>query len=242
MKLQRDYQETHFPGVRLLESRTPGVSFRMSGSVRWVPGKASHPCLEALVRDVATSKAQAIAIRRYGDDVHGAEDAINADLGSGNLEDTPYYSGLTATVALDIPDQEDIANSRNYRDSLARVERLRFLKDQLYSDPSMLLLDYIDRNPGKLDDLPDLAGFQRLALKISDGERWWCRVLDIMERLSSEVPDERGNLWAMTLLLGALKEAAPDLFGNHQKEGDVSHNDLHGQGRNGLTVVPNEGQ
>jgi hypothetical protein len=242
MKLQRNYQETHFPEVRLLESRTPGVPFRMNGSVRWMSGKASHPRLEALVRDVTTSRAQAIAVRRYADDVYGAEDAINADLGSGNVEDTLYYSGLTAIVALDVPDQEDMANSRNYRDSLARVERLRFLKDQLYSDPSMLLLDYIDRNPGKLDEVPDLAGFQRLALKISGGERWWCQVLDVLERLSSEVSDERGNLWAMTLLLGALKEAAPDLFSNVQKESDVSHTDFHGQGRNGLTVVPNEGR
>jgi hypothetical protein len=106
----------------------------------------------------------------------------------------------------------------------------------------MLLLDYIDGNPGKLAELPDLADFQRLALKISGGDRWWSQVLDVLERLSSEVSDEKGNLWAMTVLLGALKEAAPDLFRTPQKESDVSHTDLHWQGRNGLTVVPNEGR
>lgn len=150
MKLRRGYQETHFSEVRILESRTPGVPFRMSGSVRWIPGKLSHPSPEAFVRNVVTSKAQTVAIRRYADDVHGAEDAINADLGSGNIKDTVYFSGLIATITLGHPDQEDMANSRKYRDSLARVERLRFLKGQLYNDPSMLLLDYIDRNPGKL--------------------------------------------------------------------------------------------
>ncbi len=242
MKLRRGYQETHFSEVRILESRTPGVPFRMSGSVRWIPGKLSHPSPEAFVRNVVTSKAQTVAIRRYADDVHGAEDAINADLGSGNIKDTVYFSGLIATITLGHPDQEDMANSRKYRDSLARVERLRFLKGQLYNDPSMLLLDYIDRNPGKLAEFPDLAGFQRLALKISGGERWWSQVLDVLERLSSEVSDEKGNLWAMTVLLGALKDAAPDLFSNPQKEGDASNNDLHRQDRNGLTVVPNEGR
>lgn len=67
-------------------------------------------------------------------------------------------------------------------------------------------------------------------------------MLDVLERLSSEVSDEKGNLWAMTVLLGALKDAAPDLFSNPQKEGDASNNDLHRQDRNGLTVVPNEGR
>lgn len=224
MKLRGRPQKTHFHEVRLLESRTPGVPFKMSGSVRWIPGKLSHPAIEALVRDVATSKAQEIAIGRYADDIHGTEDAINSNLGSGNIEDTLYYSGLNATIILAHPDQQDIANSRKYRDSVARIERLRFLKDQLYSDPSMLLLDYVDRNPGKLDDVPDLASFQHLALKISNGERWWCQVLDVLERLSSGVSDEKGNLWAMTLLMGALERAAPDLFSHPQQESNVPLN------------------
>lgn len=213
VNLRSRTQETHFCEVRLLESRTPGVPFRMSGSVRWVPGKLMHPRTEALVRDVVTSKAQEIAVSRYAEDVHGTEDAINSNLGPGNIPDAPYYSGITAAITLIHPDEQDIANSRKYRDSLAQIERLRFLKDQLYSDPSMLLIDYIDRNPGKLAEIPDLASFQHLALKISNGDRWWCQVLHVLERLSTEISDEKGNLWAMTVLLGALKEAAPDLFG-----------------------------
>jgi hypothetical protein len=209
--------------VRLLKSLTPGVPFRMTGSARWVPGKVSHPAIEALVRNVVVSQAQAIAVKRHADDVSGTEDAINSDLGSGLIEDTPYYSALTATVVLDRPTQDEMANSHEYRDSLARVERLRFLRSQLYGDPSMLLLDYIDRNPDKLDELPDLASFQLLALEVSNGERWWLRVLHVLERLSAEVSDEKGNLWAMNVLLGALKEELPDLFS--QSEGESAAND-----------------
>jgi hypothetical protein len=218
MKLRRRPEETHFREVRLLKSLTPGVPFRMTGSARWVPGKVSHPAIEALVRNVVVSQAQAIALKRYADDVSGTEDAINSDLGSGLIEDTPYYSALTATVLLDRSHQDEMANSHEYRNSLARVERLRFLRSQLYGDPSMLMLDYVDRNPDKLDELPDLASFQLLALEVSNGERWWLRVLHVLERLSAEVSDEKGNLWAMHVLLTALKEAAPDLFSQSEEE------------------------
>jgi hypothetical protein len=170
------------------------------------------------VRNVVVSQAQAIALKRYADDVSGTEDAINSDLGSGLIEDTPYYSALTATVLLDRSHQDEMANSHEYRNSLARVERLRFLRSQLYGDPSMLMLDYVDRNPDKLDELPDLASFQLLALEVSNGERWWLRVLHVLERLSAEVSDEKGNLWAMHVLLTALKEAAPDLFSQSEEE------------------------
>lgn len=223
MNLRRRPEETHLREVRLLESRTPGVPFRMTGSAHWVPGKLSHPAIEALVRNVVVSRARAIALTRYADDISGTEDAINSDLGSGLLEDTPYYSALIATAVLGCPTQQEMANSHKYRDSLARVERLRFLKDQLYSDPSMLLLDYIDRNPEKLDELPDLASFQQLALEVSNGERWWCQVLHVLERLSSGVSDEKGNLWAMNVLLTALKEAAPDLFSHPEEESGANN-------------------
>jgi hypothetical protein len=221
MNLRRRPEETHLREVRLLKSLTPGVPFRITGSARWVPGKVSHPAIEALVRNVVVSQAQEIALKRYADDSSGTEDAINSSLGSGLITDTPYYSALTATVTLDRPTQEEIASSHEYRSSLARVERLRFLKSQLYGNPSMLLLDYIDRNPDKLDELPDLASFQLLALEVSNGEQWWLRVLYVLEKLSSEVSDEKGNLWAMNVLLTALKESAPDLFSHREKEAQL---------------------
>lgn len=112
----------------------------------------------------------------------------------------------------------DMAHSREYRDSVAQVERLRFLKRELYSDPSMLLLDYLDKNPSRLTDPPDLARFQHLALKVSNGERWWCWVLDVLDKLSSEVSDKDGNLWVMNVLVRALKQGAPDLFHEFQQD------------------------
>lgn len=221
MILSRRSRETHFGQVRLLQSRTPGVLFEMTGSARWKPGRTSHPAIEALVRDIVVRRAQDIADDRYADDIRGAEDAINADLVANCIGQTPYFSGLTATVTLGLSER-DIANSREFRDSYARVERLRFLKRELYSDPSMLMLDYLDKNPGKLAEQPDLAHFQQLALKVSNGERWWCRILDVLDKLSSEVSDKDGNLWVMNVLIGALKQGAPDIF-NQFKEDRATH-------------------
>jgi hypothetical protein len=59
---------------------------------------------------------------------------------------------------------------------------------------------------------PDLAHFQKLALKVRDGERWWCRIVDALDKLASQVADQDGNLFAMNVLASVLKQAAPDLF------------------------------
>jgi hypothetical protein len=210
-------RETQIREPRLLDSRTPGVVFQMTGSIRWEPHRTAHLDVEAVVRDAVFNRAQAFASERYADDVRGTEDAINADLGIRRCESSPFYSGLVATVTLKVSEQ-GIRHSLEYRNSVAQIQRLHFLKRELYSDPSMLLLDYLDRNPGELADPPDIARFQRLALRISNGDRWWCRILDILDRLSSEVSDKTGNFYVMKILFGALQEAAPDLFAEYQEK------------------------
>jgi hypothetical protein len=211
MNLLTRTRETQFRESRMLESRTPGVAFEMTGSAWWKPRRASHPDVETVIRETVFRRAQAIASDRYADDLHGAQDAINADLGARRHKRSPYYSRLTAQVTLRLSNRA-MSRSLEYRESVARVERLRFLKNELYSDPSMLLLDHLDRNPGKLADPPDPASFQRLALMVSKSDQWWCRILNVLDRLSSEVSDEDGNFYTMNVLFAALQEAAPDLF------------------------------
>jgi hypothetical protein len=210
-------RETQIREPRLLDSRTPGVVFEMTGSIRWEPCRTSHLDAEAAVRDAVFNRAQAIASERYADDVRGAEDAINADLGAYRRERGLFYSGIAATIALRVS-QQGIKSSLEYRNSLAQIERLHFLKRELYSDPSMLLLDYLDRNPEELANSPDIARFQQLALRISNGDRWWCRILDVLDKLSSEVSDKAGNYFTMQILFRALQEAAPDLFAEYQEK------------------------
>jgi hypothetical protein len=217
MSLMRRTCETQFLEPRRLDSRTPGVAFEMTGSAQWKPGRTSHRDIEAVICNVVVHRAQAIAAQRYGDDIRSAQDAINADLSICRRERSPHYSSLAATVTLRLSKQ-NMTSALEFRDSLARIERLRFLKQQLYSDPSMLLLDYLDRNPEKLDEPPDFARFQQLALRVSNGDRWWCRTLDILDKISSEVPDEHGNLYVMKVLSDALQDAAPDIFTHQETE------------------------
>jgi len=215
MNLLRRTQETHFSEPRLLESRTPGVAFEMTGTAQWKTRRPRRPGIEGIVRDTIVQRAQEIAITRYADDICGAQDAMNAGLRANPPGSTRYYSSLTAAITLGISDRAK-ADARKYRRSLARVKRLCFLKEQLYTDPVMLLLDYLERNPGKVAEQPDLADFQKLALKVRGGEQWWCRILDTLDKLASRVPDEDGNLFAMNVLASVLKQAAPGLFGQHQ--------------------------
>jgi hypothetical protein len=222
MNLLRRTHETELREPRLLDSRTPGVAFEMTGSIQWKPRRASHLDIEAVVCDAVFCRAQAIAIKRYADDIRGAQDAINAELGYNRHERTSCYSRLIATVTLRL-NKRDMANSLEYRNSVAQIERLRFLRKQLYSDPSMLLLDYLDKNPEKLVEPPDLAKYQQLALRISSGERWWCQVLEVLDKLSSKVSDQDGNSYVLKVFFASLKEAAPDLFDQHQLEKPAAH-------------------
>jgi len=191
----------------------------MSGSAWWKPGRTRHPDIQAAVLDAVFHQAQDIAITRYADDFRGTQDAINANLGAiQRSRDTPFYSALTAKVTLTLSN-EGASDALAYRHSVAYVKRLRFLREQLYSDPVMLMLDHLEKNPGKADDeLPDMAHFQRLAMKVSNGERWWCRILDAMDRLAPDTTDKNGNLLAMDVLIRVLKDAAPDHFKWQEEE------------------------
>jgi hypothetical protein len=195
-----------------------------SGSAWWKPRRTAHSDVETVVREAVFRQAQAIASKRYADDVYGTQDAINADLGGQHHEPSPYYSRLTGKVTLRLSNQ-GMNRSLQYRDCVARVERLRFLKDELYSDPSMLFLDHLDRNPEKLSDLPNPADFQRLALMVAKGDQWWYRILHVLDRLSSEVSDKDGNFYAMNVLFTALQEAAPDLFKEHREQHNAGSGD-----------------
>jgi hypothetical protein len=187
----------------------------MTGAIWWKSRRRCHLDIESVVHDAVFHKAQTIAVQRYTDDIRGTEDAINANLGSSHHEKSPYYSSLTAKIALHLS-EHDMRSSLEYHNSLARVERLRFLKSELYNDPSMLLIDFLDRNPDRFSDPPDFADFQRLALKVSNGDKWWSWILDVLDKFSSEVSDENGNTYVMKVLFAALHDAAPDIFNSQQ--------------------------
>jgi hypothetical protein len=221
MNLLRRMRETRFPEPCLLESRTPGVVFQMTGSMRWKERRGRHSNIEAVVRSAVARQAQAIAIKQYADDIHNAEDAINADLAKSHRCNTRFYSNLTANVTLRL-NQQARTNAMEYRHSVAHIERLRFLRKQLYSDPAMLLIDYLEKHPEQQEP-PDIARFQRLAVNVTMGDRWWSRVLDALEKLSSNVHEQDGNLFVMDVLIRTLKAAAPELFEHHHLDGPPFH-------------------
>ncbi|WP_145987831.1 hypothetical protein [Streptomyces hygroscopicus] len=146
-------------------------------------------------------------------DSRGAEDALNATLGQPRPIHGLPKSELSARAQLTLSSQAR-ADAEQYHEDRTRMARLRYLKEQLYSDPEMVLLEHLERRPGDIQNL-DIKDFQRLSRSLRVGGSWWYPLLDCLEALSEELPKQHGDLIAMKLLLKAFKDTLPDLIDKH---------------------------
>ncbi|GAA1258671.1 hypothetical protein GCM10009677_06840 [Sphaerisporangium rubeum] len=199
----------YFDQARLLDSATAGVCFEMRFWAEWHDGKELHHDLDALIATCVTNRARLEAVKYHADDLHSAQDAINALVGMVDVSSEPYCSALVARVEIQLPTaaQQD---AMEYRRAIAHVERLLYLKKMLYNDPALLAIDYLDRRPELATNI-DVAAFQRLAVSLGNSDRWWYPLLRILESLGAKISDQNGSYWAMTALLAALQEGAPGL-------------------------------
>ncbi|WP_143098988.1 hypothetical protein [Streptomyces sp. yr375] len=146
-------------------------------------------------------------------DSKGAEDALNSALGRPRPIHSLPDSELSARVQLTLSSQAR-ADAEQYHEDRTRLARLRYLKEQLYSDPEMVLLDRLEQRPGDIETL-DIKDFQRLSRSLRVGGTWWYPLLDCLEALSKELPRQHGDLIAMKLLLKAFKDTLPELIDRH---------------------------
>ncbi|MGC0318962.1 hypothetical protein [Kitasatospora acidiphila] len=151
------------------------------------------------------------------EEIRAAEDCLNADLGQEFDYAGGYLNRLTATVQLYL-DVDTRRAAEQARDDRARISRLRYLRTQLYSDPELLLLEYLDRHPDQLTTVA-IQPFQQLARSLRVGGKWWYPLLDALEKLSSNTDPVCGEVTAMTALLKAFREAAPELIDRHSLNG-----------------------
>ncbi|MGW4807224.1 hypothetical protein [Kitasatospora sp. NPDC004272] len=195
---------------RPLRSRTPELFFRATFSAEWGPGTEDHRNIESLVARDLLERATPLSELWSVDEVRPAHDWLNAELGRGYDSSDGYYRGLTSKVQLFLDaDTREAALQR--RQDRARVQRLMYLRDALYSDPELLLLDYLERHPDELGTV-DIRPFQQLARSVRTGNEWWYPALDALARLSSASDPVCGDATAMKALLKAFKEAAPELI------------------------------
>ncbi|RUP66862.1 hypothetical protein SSPNP10_16485 [Streptomyces sp. NP10] len=132
-----------------------------------------------------------------------AQDAVNATLGRLPRRAANYrLLQVYATIGLPYAAQELLAQQAADRN---RINRLRFLKDNLYDHPDLVVLDQLEHHvPGALGD-EHVAELQRLARLIYSCDRWWFPLLQQWEQVGQGFTDIEKRQRAMLLLSDSLK-------------------------------------
>ncbi|MFF0225322.1 hypothetical protein [Streptomyces sp. NPDC004629] len=132
-----------------------------------------------------------------------AQDAVNAALGRLPRRATNYCL-LKVYAALGLPGAAQELLAQQAADK-QRVDRLRFLKKNLYDHPDLVVLDRLEHHaPGALGD-EHVAELQRLARLICSCDRWWFPLLQQWEQVGQGFTDIEKRQQAMLVLSDSLK-------------------------------------
>ncbi|MFD8151241.1 hypothetical protein ACFV28_10885 [Streptomyces sp. NPDC059720] len=132
-----------------------------------------------------------------------AQDAINAALGQLPRR-APSYCLLTVHAVLGLPTAAQELLAQRTADE-QRIRRLRFLKENLYDHPDLVVLDQLEHHtPGALGD-DHVAELQRLARLICSCDRWWFPLLQQWEQVGQGFTDIEKRQQAMLVLSDSLK-------------------------------------
>ncbi|WP_189329462.1 hypothetical protein [Actinoplanes ianthinogenes] len=90
------------------------------------------------------------------------------------------------------------------REDARRIERLHRLKAALYSDPSLLVVDFLDRNPNLQITAQDIDRFRKLAHDLRHQEQWWWPVMSAWSDLALQTNSPEAALHVMEALRRAI--------------------------------------
>ncbi|MFJ3038590.1 hypothetical protein [Streptomyces tendae] len=159
--------------------------------------------MEETVRATVHATATETAVRLCASDVPAAQDVVNAALGALPRRASNYcLLNVKATLGLPSAAQELLAQRAADEQ---RVRRLRFLKENLYDHPDLVVLDQLEHHaPGTLDD-EHVAELQRLARLICSCDRWWFPLLQQWEQVGQGFTNIEKRQQAMLVLSDSLK-------------------------------------
>lgn len=176
---RRGARTTRCPAPRQLASASEGVPFETTFSITWRPTWRSRPNLEDLVRERTVADTAKVLRRLPATDLQTAQDSVNAMLGQPKRCRTTHYRLLDVRANLRLAAASQKILAQRSMDE-ERVRRLRFLKENLYEHPALLLLDRIERHPDSLDP-QQVANWQRVARSVAASEEWWHPLLEQWE-------------------------------------------------------------
>ncbi|MDF3292354.1 hypothetical protein [Streptomyces silvisoli] len=159
--------------------------------------------MEETVRATVHATAAQTAARLEASDVPAVQDAVNAALGCLPRR-APNYWLLNAYATLGLPSAAQELLAQRAADE-QRVRRLRFLKENLYDHPDLVVLDQLEHHaPGALAD-EYVAELQRLARLICSCDRWWFPLLQQWEQVGQGFTNIEKRQQAMVVLSDSLK-------------------------------------
>ncbi|WP_130440763.1 hypothetical protein [Streptomyces sp. BK239] len=157
-----------------------------------------------MVRHDVTTTAARVASRLEAYDLPFAQDAINAALGSPARAKVDHYRLTKVDVLLSLSAASREILAQRQADN-ERVRRLRFLKQHLYDDPALVVLDRMEHHPERLKS-DEVEYIQRLARSLQANESWWRPLFEQWQALGEGFSDTEMQHRAMRALRKSLEE------------------------------------
>ncbi|MFJ8077548.1 hypothetical protein ACIQ7Q_27345 [Streptomyces sp. NPDC096176] len=207
----------------MLPSATDGIAFEALYTITWRPLWRVPPNVEETARAAVHAAATEAAARLRASDVPAAQDAVNAALGCLPRR-APNYCLLNVKATLGLPSASQELLAQRAADE-QRVRRLRFLKENLYDHPDLVVLDQLEHHaPGALGD-EHVAELQRLARLICSCDRWWFPLLQQWEQVGQGFTNIEKRQQAMVVLSDSLKALNGGSLPSGIAAGDMSGSD-----------------
>lgn len=197
--------ELSFPTADFLPSATSGVYFKAQINAHYRRTRVFHEDRDSFVRHEVRCFMSAITERWAADELYAAQDAVNAALGRPSKCSEGFYTDLTAHVQLSIT-EDGVKAARIERADRARIERLEFLKRTLYTDPSLMAIEYFEHHPECVtSEEIDITSFRNLANNLRSFDEWWSPLMTAWTELSANTAPREAVEQSMRVLLDAIQ-------------------------------------
>jgi hypothetical protein len=196
-----------------LPSATPGVSFHARITARYRLGRTQHDAPDSVVRTRLVLAACDQAACWQADQLCAAADAVNAEIGRPAHCPRRVYRDLIGHADLWL-DAAGTEAAELWHQQKTHVERLKYLKATLYSDPALLLIDHLQRHPNDLDNA-ELDKYRSLSDRLQERERWWSSLMVAWNDLAAQTQSPQAAEASMHILLDAIRRLDSKLADRH---------------------------
>ncbi|NBE99986.1 hypothetical protein FE391_41680 [Nonomuraea sp. KC401] len=227
---RRPWVKLTFPDIVLLPSKTRGVHFEAIFDIKYRPGSASQLSRDSCVRRDVRSLSCNIASQWQADEASAAQDAINVELGGYASCPHGFYKDLVGSVELSV-DRDGLNAALQERADQVRFERLKWLREALYYDPSLLVIDHLERHPETLLNADfKVDNFWKFSNRLRSAEKWWSPLMAAWTELAAKTQSQQAIEQCMRVLLDAILRLDARLAAEHKLPTGVDKSTAYNSG------------